>query len=82
MTKVLSAVRHRELCKTDFDFDAVPEASVMPHAVLCRDAGWQSGSARSSLLMLVRYSSTAEQAGWCVKVETEFAHDGFRERVF
>ena len=24
MTKVLSAVRHRELCKTDFDLDAVP----------------------------------------------------------
>ena len=31
MTKVLSAVRHRELCKTDFDLDAVPEASVIPH---------------------------------------------------
>ena len=27
MTKVLSAVGHRELCKTDFDLDAVPEAA-------------------------------------------------------
>ena len=42
MTKVLSAVRHRELCKTDFDLDAVPEASVMPHAAMCRHAGWRS----------------------------------------
>ena len=42
MTKFLSAVRHRELCRTDFDLDAVPEASVMTHAALCPHAGWQS----------------------------------------
>ena len=29
MTKVLSALRDRELCRPDFDLDAVPEASVM-----------------------------------------------------
>ena len=33
-------------------------------------------SARRSLLMLVRNSPTSEQAGQCVKVKTEFAHDG------
>ena len=27
MTKVLSAMRHRELCKTDFDLDGVPVGS-------------------------------------------------------
>ena len=42
MTKVLSAVRHRQLCKTDFDLDAVLEASVMLHAAMCRHAGWRS----------------------------------------
>ena len=42
MTKVLSAVGHRELCRTDLDLDAVPEASVMAHVVLCRSAGGQS----------------------------------------
>ena len=42
MTKVLSAVRHQELCKTDSDLDAVPAASIMTHTVLCRHAGWQS----------------------------------------
>ena len=42
MTKVLSSVRHRELCKTDFDLDAVPEVSIMPHAAMCRHAGWRS----------------------------------------
>ena len=42
MTKVLSAMRHRELCKTDFDLDAAPEASVMPHAAMSRHAGWRS----------------------------------------
>ena len=38
----LSAVRHRELCRKDFDLVAVPEASVMTQAVLCLHAGWQS----------------------------------------
>ena len=42
MTKVLSAVRHPEISKIDFDLDAVPEASVMPHAAVCRHAGWRS----------------------------------------
>ena len=32
--------------------------------------------------MLVRYTPTAEQTGQCVKVETEFAHDGHRKCVF
>ena len=30
--------------------------------------------------MLGRYSTTAEQAGRSEKIETKFAHDGFRER--
>ena len=42
MTKVLSAVRHRELCKTDFDLDGVPMASIMAHTALCRHTGWKS----------------------------------------
>ena len=42
MTKIISAARHQELCKTDFDIDAVPVASVVTHAELCRHAGWQS----------------------------------------
>ena len=33
MTKVFSAVRHPELCKTDLDFDAVPAVSIMTHTV-------------------------------------------------
>ena len=33
MTNVLSAVRHRELCKTDFDLDAVPEACLTQRCV-------------------------------------------------
>ena len=35
MTKVLSAARHRELCKTDFDLAAVPAASIMTHTASC-----------------------------------------------
>ena len=42
MTKVLSAVRHLELCRTDLDLDAVPAASIMIHTVFCRHVGWQS----------------------------------------
>ena len=47
MTKVLSGVRHRELCKTDFDLDGVPVASIMTHTALChtapcRHTGWKS----------------------------------------
>ena len=42
MTKVLSAVRHRELCPTDFDLDGEPAASVMSRTVLCRHAEWRS----------------------------------------
>ena len=42
MTKVPSAVRHRDLRNTDFDLDAVPAASIMTHTVLCRHAEWQS----------------------------------------
>ena len=36
--------RHHDqgLCKKDFDLDAVPEASVMPHAAMCRHTGWRS----------------------------------------
>ena len=47
MTEVLSAVRHQELCKTDFDLDTVPATSIMTHTALRRHAGWQSlGGAR------------------------------------
>ena len=42
VTKVLSATRHRELCKTDFDLDEVPVASNMTHTALCRHTGWKS----------------------------------------
>ena len=42
MTKVLSAVRHRQLCRTDVDLDAVPAASIVARTVLCRHAGWQT----------------------------------------
>ena len=42
MTNVLSAVRHQELCKTDFVLDGVPVASIMTHTVWCRHAGWKS----------------------------------------
>ena len=42
MTKVLLVVCHRELSKTDIDLDAVPVASILTHAVVCRYAGWQS----------------------------------------
>ena len=42
MTKVLSALRHRELFKTDFDLDGVPVASIMTHTALCRHTGWTS----------------------------------------
>ena len=42
MTKVLSAVRHRELCKIDFDLDGVPVARIMTHTALCRHTGWKS----------------------------------------
>ena len=42
MTKVLSAARYRELCRTDFDFDAVNVVSIMTHAVIFRLARWQS----------------------------------------
>ena len=42
LTKVPSAVRHRELCKTDFDLDGVPVASIMTHTALCRHTGWKS----------------------------------------
>ena len=39
MTKVLLVVCHRELSKTDIDLDAVPVASILTHAVVCRYAG-------------------------------------------
>ena len=68
-TKVLSAVRHRELCKTDFD-----HASVMAPRMMAK-----SGSTRRSLLVFVCYSGAAERAGLCMKVGTESAHDGFRK---
>ena len=42
VTKVLSAVRHRGLCKTDFDLDGVLVASIMTHTALCRHTGWKS----------------------------------------
>ena len=42
MTEVLSAVRHREICKTDFDLDVVPGASIMTHTALCRHTGRKS----------------------------------------
>ena len=49
VTKVLSAARHRELCRTDFDFDAVNVVSIMTHAVLFRHARWQSLGAQEEL---------------------------------
>ena len=42
MTKVLTAIRHRDLCKTNFDLDGVPVASIMAHTALCRHTGWKS----------------------------------------
>ena len=42
MTKILLAVRHRELWKTNFDLDAVLAGSIMTHTAFCRHAGWQS----------------------------------------
>ena len=35
MTKVLTAIRHRDLCKTNFDLDGVPVASIMADTALC-----------------------------------------------
>ena len=55
MAKVISAARHRDLCKTDFDLDAVPVASVT-HAVFCRHDGkvWerQKKSSHARVLQL------------------------------
>ena len=83
MTNVHSAVRHRELCKTDFDLHAVPATSTMTHSVLSPRRMAKSGGARRGLLMLVRNSTTAEQADLCVKVRTKFiAHDRFRKCFF
>ena len=58
------AVRHRELCKTDFDLDAVLKPGVMPHAANV-STRWmaKSGIARRRLLVPVHYSSTSGQAG-------------------
>ena len=33
MTKVLSAVLHRDPCKRDFDLDAMPAASIVTHSL-------------------------------------------------
>ena len=55
----------RELCSTDFD-------SIMTHLTSSRRMA-KSGNTIRSLLMLVRYSSTAEQVGLCANVGTEFS---------
>ena len=70
MTKVLSAVRRREFCNTDLHRRSTrgqrhDSRSVMPSRRMA-----MSGRGRRSLLIRVRYSSTAEQAGWSVKVAT------------
>ena len=79
MTKNLSAMRHRELCRTDFDLDAESEASVMSHTVLCRHAGWRSleesdevfscSCATTQLLSKVTYEKKSKRF---------FSHDTFR----
>ena len=64
MIKVLSAVRHRELCRPDVDLDAVPEASVMaPRSFVSSRRLATSRYAGSYLLMFVRHSPVAEQTG-------------------
>ena len=79
MTEVLSAVRHQELCKTDFDLDTVPATSIMTHTALRRHAGWQSlGGARRGFLVLVRNCTAAEQTDLCKSQDNVFAHDRFR----
>ena len=80
MTKVLSAVRHREFCKSDVDVHAVLVASVMSLAVLCRHAGWQSLGAPEAVPS--RSRASVQLLTKLVKIETQFAHDGFREMNF
>ena len=83
MTKVLSAVRHRELCKTDFDVDAVPAASIMTHTALCLTRRMaKSGGARRGFLVLVRNRTAADQTDFCVKVRTMFLLTTGSENVF
>ena len=73
MTKVLSAVRDRELCKTDFDLDGVPMASIMTHTALCRHTGWKSVErTRRGLLVLVRNRTAADRSDLCTEVRRMF----------
>ena len=65
MTKVLSAVRHQELCKTDFDLDAVPEASIMTNIALRRHAGWQSLGEITQLLSRLTCGQKSGQCFFC-----------------
>ena len=73
MTKVLSAIRHRDLCKTDFDLDGVPVASIMAHTALCRHAGWQSLGERDEVFscscataqLLTKLTYALKSEGYC-----------------
>ena len=79
MTKVLSAVHHRELCKTDFDLDAV-----LAHSVKSPRRMAKSGEvgARRGLLVLVRNRTAAEQVDLCVKVKTMFCSRQIQKMIF
>ena len=52
-------VRHWELCKTDFDLDAVSVASIMTQAALCRHAG--CSCATTQLLSKLTYVQKSVQ---------------------
>ena len=82
MTKVPSALRHRELCKTDFDLDAVAAASDSHSFMPTRRMAAKSGGARRGLLVLVRNRTAAEQTDLCVKVRTMFLLTAGSENVF
>ena len=81
MTKVLSAVGHQELCKTDFDLDAVPAASFMTHAVLSPHASWQSRGSQTRVFSCSCATAT-EQTDLCVEVRKMFLLTKGLENVF
>ena len=73
MTQVLSAVRHRKLCKTDFDLDGGvrgehhdSQRSMSTH--------WmeESGRAGRGLLVPARNRTDADQTDLCLEVRRMF----------
>ena len=82
MTKVLSAVRHRELCKTDFDLDGVPVASFMTHTAVSTHWMEESGRTGRGLLVLVRNCTAADQTDSYVEVRRKFLLTTGSENVF